>query len=325
MPVRLYSKNYVILISGVVFALCTMTGCKSTNTPASETANASSAEACDGAIFHHACVHTGEVVTFGQYFQSSEEKKEPIQWRILEIDEDKQALFLLSEYIIDAQPYHTKDFDITWASSSLRKWLNTTFMNQAFSQNEQLQILTTHVENPDDPSWSGAREEYNPNEFCGGRCIEVSLSEWHSIGDDTEDKIFLLSQANVVEPYQENVGWPEADEQDAVIYHANGRYYSAASSRTVPTKHALLNGFYYYKSYYPDPDMKYYDQETCEVISEECETIWWLRGDSYHWGSDVIEPHYNVAYKQSSSNEVQGIEIENEHIGVRPVMWIKYE
>ena len=60
--------------------------------------------------------------------------------------------------------------------------------------------------------------------------------------------------------------------------------------------------------------MKYYDQETCEVISEECEAIWWLRGDTYHEGSDVIEPHYNVAYKQSSSNEVQGIEIENEHI-----------
>ena len=67
-------------------------------------------------------------------------------------------------------PYNEESAEVTWETSTLRKWLNETFYQRAFNAEEQQQIITVTNEN-----------RYNPTEG------------WPSGGNDTEDRIFLLS------------------------------------------------------------------------------------------------------------------------------------
>ena len=88
----------------------------------------------------------GSTVTFGAYEQDNDTSngKEPIEWRILNIQSD--GVTLISEYALDCQPYNTTDENTTWESCSLRAWLNSTFINEAFTAEEQAFIEDTNVE-----------------------------------------------------------------------------------------------------------------------------------------------------------------------------------
>ena len=113
--------------------------------------------------------------TEGDYFktESSYFRYEPIKWRVLQ-SENEEA-FLLSDVILDTQAYNT-DFEyITWEESSLRAWLNGKFINRAFSDEEKEKINITEIVNQDNPDYGTEG------------------------GNDTSDKIFLLSSAEVDE------------------------------------------------------------------------------------------------------------------------------
>ena len=73
---------------------------------------------------------------------------------------------------LDVQPYNTKYGSVTWETSSLRDWLNTTFLNGSFTAEEQKDIRTTDVDN--------------------GKAQGCDLWDTDG-GNNTQDKIFLLS------------------------------------------------------------------------------------------------------------------------------------
>ena len=91
----------------------------------------------------------------------------PILWESL-IQKKDRAL-LLAKYGIRAASYHDSLTDITWDACALRKWLNTDFLQQAFSPEERSRILKVRNRNSD--------------------------NELYHIkgGSDTTDHIFLLS------------------------------------------------------------------------------------------------------------------------------------
>lgn len=62
-----------------------------------------------------------DTVKFGSYPQNdvSGKTKEPIEWIVLEIQNDKALL--LSKFIIDCKSYHNEQLDITWENCDLRK------------------------------------------------------------------------------------------------------------------------------------------------------------------------------------------------------------
>ena len=77
---------------------------------------------------------------------------------------------LLSKYILAEYHYYNDEkVDITWENCTLRKWLNSEYINTIFSKKEQGAILTTNVIN-------------NDNEKYGTKG-----------GNNTKDKLFLLS------------------------------------------------------------------------------------------------------------------------------------
>ena len=114
-------------------------------------------------------VTTWDCIYFGNYYQSNSSTKEPIKWRVLSVDGNDA--FLLADQNLDAKPYNEEDTDVTWATCTLRTWLNGTFLNTVFTSAEQTAIKNTTVVNED-------------NSYYGTEG-----------GVNTTDKVYLLSIA----------------------------------------------------------------------------------------------------------------------------------
>ena len=86
---------------------------------------------------------TGGIITLGSYPQNSTafSSKEPIRWIILAKEEGRKLC------ISDCKPYHRAPEMVTWASCTLREWLNHDFFQAAFSPEEQQRILPTCLTN----------------------------------------------------------------------------------------------------------------------------------------------------------------------------------
>ncbi len=100
-------------------------------------------------------------------------------------------MFLVADKSLDCQRYNDTDTDVTWETCTMRSWLNgygaesnkngedysgNNFLNNAFSSDEQSAIKTTNVVNNDNP-------EYGTEG-----------------GNDTTDKVYLLSLDEVMNP-----------------------------------------------------------------------------------------------------------------------------
>ena len=86
-------------------------------------------------------------IVFGRYPQASKNENALIEWLVLKNDGSKALL--ISKYALDCQQYHTSRIFGTWENCTLRKWLNGTFISNAFSHEEQAMILSTTTESAD--------------------------------------------------------------------------------------------------------------------------------------------------------------------------------
>ena len=136
-----------------------------------------------------------DCIYFGNYWQEDtngdgkadkKDDKTPIKWRVLSVNGDDA--FLISDKNLDVQRYNNTEEKVSWETCTMRSWLNgygasdnvceadytsDSFINNAFSAEEQSAIMTTKVVN-----------EANPNGVVQG-------------GNDTSDKIYLLSVSEV--------------------------------------------------------------------------------------------------------------------------------
>ena len=122
----------------------------------------------------------GSEIVFGNYEQDGDTDNgtEDIEWIIL-ARAGGNAL-LLSKYGLDAKPYHAEWVDVTWEQSDIRSWLNSSFMDTAFTGEEQRAILNVKIDN-------SQMEGYSEYDTTGG--------------DNTEDQVFLLSYKEAFEDY----------------------------------------------------------------------------------------------------------------------------
>lgn len=138
----------------------------------------------------------GDTVKLGIYGGES------IEWVVLACDEEKALLW--SEYCIDAQKYNNALLEeVTWETCSLRKWLNTDFLSEAFNSAEQRHIIKQKLENVD----------------CG----------------DTEDRVFVLSAKELVQYFPndiERVALPTEYAVTQGIFVNSGSFEGALSGKT---------------------------------------------------------------------------------------------
>ena len=74
------------------------------------------------------------IISFGQYEQDNnlDNGKESIRWIVVKKEEGK--ILVMSEKALDCKPYNdTFASNIVWENCTLRTWLNSTFINTAFS------------------------------------------------------------------------------------------------------------------------------------------------------------------------------------------------
>ncbi|MDR2590760.1 MAG: DUF6273 domain-containing protein [Oscillospiraceae bacterium] len=107
-----------------------------------------------------------DIIEFGGY-----------DWLVLE--RSGTTALILSIDVIERRSYHTNGGDITWEFSSIRNYLNNEFLNN-FSLTDQNRILETNVINNDNPKYG------TPG------------------GNDTVDKIFLLSIDEALTFFEDN-------------------------------------------------------------------------------------------------------------------------
>lgn len=86
-------------------------------------------------------------IKFGRYPEASKNENALIEWLVLKNDGSKALL--ISKYALDCQQYNTSRTNVTWETCTLRKWLNGTFISNAFSHEEQAMILSTTTESAD--------------------------------------------------------------------------------------------------------------------------------------------------------------------------------
>ncbi len=115
-------------------------------------------------------VSVGNILTFGHYEQDNNtlNGKEPIEWQVLAVEGNR--VLLLSKECLDWKNFHNQwDKTVTWQGCWLRTWLNQSFYDTAFSDEEKYFILQVTNENPGNP--------------------ELGLQD----GNPTRDRVFLLS------------------------------------------------------------------------------------------------------------------------------------
>jgi len=137
-----------------------------------------------------------DIITFGGY-----------EWIVLEAYEDGSKLVITKD-ILEMRAYHETWEDITWENCALRKYLNNEFYN-SFSTTDRNKIVERKNSNKDN-QWYGTKG-----------------------GNDTYDKIFLLSLEEVVKYFgdsgQLKNGNPNSDYSihdqynDARVAEYNGR------------------------------------------------------------------------------------------------------
>ena len=118
-------------------------------------------------------LQVGDVFRYGSYAAEKDPtgQKEEIRWKVLEKKDDE--IFVISVCVLDAKHYNDSGSYKPWSSCTLRTWLNDNFFNAAFSSDEQSRILAKTV-------WAQSTNGSN-----------------QSAGEDTKDKIFILSQNQV--------------------------------------------------------------------------------------------------------------------------------
>ncbi len=91
-------------------------------------------------------IKAGDTVTFGSYEQDNDQTngKEPIEWVVMEV-EGGDAM-LLSRYVLDILAYNDGNMKTSWKNSSLRRWLNSTFYDEAFTAEEKEQLIIKELE-----------------------------------------------------------------------------------------------------------------------------------------------------------------------------------
>ena len=250
-----------------------------------------------------------QIIKLGQYWQSNNIEKEPIEWVALREEQDR--IYVISKYCLDYVPYCNNRKTRVWRDSSVRKWLNEVFVNEAFSSEEQECILCSDIRTQAG-GWFGP--------------------EWgldHGIGA-VQDKIFLPSIAEAI-LFFDSKDWHDWDAEQRRIAR--------------PTQYAFLKGcgierlqhgafkrvpdwIYdtYKQSFDPhasywfliDKERKYASDGTvmdADTKSSRWACGWYLRSG----GGYLIKVESNGQIHDNSHPEIKNFHGE----AIRPAMWIR--
>lgn len=164
-------------------------------------------------------------------------KWERIKWRVLNVN--SSTMFVVADKGLDCKCYNDTYASVIWENCTLRNWLNNDFYGTAFSSSEQGAIVSQTVVNEDNP-------------YCNTES-----------GNDTVDKVYLLSLSEVINP-------------DYGFCEDNGTY--SVSRRIKASDFAYARGV---------------SANTSTEYAGNC--CWWLRSQAEPYCATHIS-HYGMAF-----------------------------
>ena len=95
----------------------------------------------------------GDIRLFGSYEQDNDSSngKEEIEWIVL-AKQDNKAL-ILSKYALDCKPFYDGETSRWWSDSSVRDWLHTVFVPEAFSKEDLKKIVVSKISTEANPQY----------------------------------------------------------------------------------------------------------------------------------------------------------------------------
>lgn len=227
-----------------------------------------------------------KTIKFGSFPQNNSNGniKEPIEWIV--IDKQGNKALLLSKKILINKSYNDKLEKVVWEKSSLRQWLNTSFYNEAFNDEEKNQIVNSKIENNNNI-------EKGLNSPNGNFDVNIDA------GNDTEDKIFILSKDEVLKYFSHGERWSGP----TVGYYLYKNALSLCSENIGEFSVSIGPGKY--KSFNERP--------------------WWTRTPGFSEGYNAI---VGISF-DSDDNDANAIlqmsnEVTDDSVGVRPAIWVTY-
>ncbi len=234
-----------------------------------------------------------KTVTLGSFEQDNNDTNgsEPIEWIILFSDEDKALV--ISKYVLDCLPFNKGFAESNWENSSVRKALNSDFLNAAFTAEEQARIIETDIPSVEPDAYIEQRTaEIKAEQAAAGTEGEnTGILEIEVPG--TRDRVFLLSDFEVKKYLTDD---PEIEGDEP---YAKATEYAKARGVYILTEEEY-NLF------------KYDGKHPKECIGG---AWWWLRSNT-----DKLTRAMDV----TSVGEIRenGHESGEGHDGIRPAMWI---
>ena len=236
-------------------------------------------------------LNTWDTLTFGNYWQEDtngdgvadqNDDKQPIQWRVLSVDGNDA--FLMAEKTLDNQCYNEhpksstgdgKELWATWETCTLRTWLNDTFLNAAFNDEEKNAIADTTVVTPGEDPW-------NTGTLTDG-------------GNDTVDKVYLLSLEEI------RNGEYGFDSQPGYRGEGSDCWRLSQTIASTNTAYATAQGAIAFREEWAREE---YPSEIRAIGNTNC---WWLRSPGWDGMSAVTVLIGIVSITGSTHNDELGI------------------
>ena len=183
----------------------------------------------DQALFYKQCnsikdALPGDTIDFGAFEQDNNPSngKEGIEWLVLDRTDDK--ICVISKKALACHNFQDEFENTTWADSQMRIWLNTEFLDAAFSQYHQEMILETNV-----TAEKVSNYDTDPGEDTVDRLYLLSESEVKKYFPEEAERICQPTvYAKVQGAYLENLnGWwwlrnPGKDGQHLAVVYTDG-------------------------------------------------------------------------------------------------------
>lgn len=181
----------------------------------------------------------GDTVFFGAYEQDNNTSngKEDVEWLVLEVKDGKALV--VSKYALDCKQYNTSNTNVTWETCTLRKWLNTDFINSAFSSDEKAKIPTVTVSADENPDYST-----NPGNATQDQVFLLSITEANKyFGSDSARQCkptdYAFANGAYVNSVNGNCWWwlrsPGVTQDSAAYVHSSGDVYEPGSDVDIGT------------------------------------------------------------------------------------------
>lgn len=137
----------------------------------------------------------GKIIKLGRYEQDgkTENGLEPIEWKVSSLSFDGKSASLDCCYCLDYLNYSDDPNDNMWKSSKLRLWLNSGFLNTAFSEEEQkiLELCndpTNHLYAENDDTQNAINEYTSDKVTINEFSIVDNYTEFPAISEYAESR-----------------------------------------------------------------------------------------------------------------------------------------